>query len=88
VQPNSAAQAAGFQPSDLIVSINGKKIETFTDMQRVVSTSAGQTLDIEVDRGGVRMRLKATPALTELKDNFGNVHRIGVLGITGALVRG
>ena len=84
VQPNSAAQTAGFQPSDLIVSINGKKIETFTDMQRVVSTSAGQTLDIEVDRGGVRMRLKATPALTELKDNFGNVHRIGVLGITGA----
>ena len=84
VQPNSAAQTAGFQPSDLIVSINGKKIDTFTDMQRVVSTSAGQTLDIEIDRGGVRTRLKATPALTELKDNFGNVHRIGVLGITGA----
>ena len=28
-------------------------------------------------------RLKATPKLTEMKDNFGNVHRIGVLGITG-----
>jgi regulator of sigma E protease len=84
VQPSSAAQAAGFKPADLIVSINGKKIETFTDMQRVVSASAGETLDIEVDRGGARLRLKATPALTELKDNFGNVHRIGVLGITGA----
>src|SRR6266513_2839305 len=42
VQPNSAAQAAGFRPTDLIVSINGRKIETFTDMQRVVSASAGQ----------------------------------------------
>ena len=84
VQPSSAAQAAGFKPADLIVSINGKRIETFTDMQRVVSASAGETLDIEVDRGGARLRLKATPALTELKDNFGNVHRIGVLGITGA----
>jgi regulator of sigma E protease len=84
VQPNSAAQAAGFQPGDLIVSINGKKIETFTDMQRLVRTSAGQPLEIEVDRGGARMTLKATPALTEIKDNFGNVHRIGVLGITGA----
>ena len=84
VQANSAAQAAGFQPADLIVSINGKKIETFTDMQRVVSASAGQTLEIDVDRGGARVHLKATPALTELKDNFGNVHRIGVLGITGA----
>jgi regulator of sigma E protease len=84
VQPNSAAQTAGFKPADLIVSINGRRIDTFTDMQRVVSASAGQTLDIEVDRGGERLQMKATPALTELKDNFGNVHRIGVLGITGA----
>src|SRR2546423_6621463 len=84
VQPNSAAQAAGFKPADLIVSINGRRIETFTDMQRVVSASAGETLDIEVDRGGERLHVKATPALTELKDNFGNVHRLGLLGITGA----
>src|SRR3954447_20217593 len=37
VQPNSAAQSAGFKPGDLIVSINARRIETFTDMQRVVS---------------------------------------------------
>jgi regulator of sigma E protease len=84
VQPGSAAAAAGFQPGDLIVSINGRKIETFTDMQRLVSASAGASLEIEVDRGGVRTTLRATPKLTELKDNFGNVHRIGVLGINGA----
>ena len=30
------------------------------------------------------LQIKATPKLTEMKDNFGNVHRIGVLGITGA----
>jgi len=84
VQPNSAAQAAGFQPGDLIVAIDGRRIETFTDMQRLVSASAGQALDLEVERGGARLHVKATPALTELKDNFGNVHRIGVLGITGA----
>jgi regulator of sigma E protease len=84
VQPDSAAQSAGFQQGDLIVSINGKKIETFTDMQRLVSTSAGETLSIEVDRGGARQTLKATPKMTEIKDNFGNVHRMGVLGITGA----
>jgi regulator of sigma E protease len=84
VQANSAAQAAGFKPGDLILTINGRKIETFTDMQRLVSASAGQPLDIEIDRSGVRTPLKATPALTEIKDNFGNVHRIGVLGITGA----
>ena len=84
VQPGSAAAAAGFQPNDLIVTIDGKSIDTFTDMQRVVSVSAGQPLDIDVDRAGARMVIKVTPKLTELKDNFGNVHRIGVLGITGA----
>jgi regulator of sigma E protease len=51
-------------------------------MQQIVSTSAGETLVFEVDRGGVKVTLKATPALKESKDRFGNVHRIGVLGIT------
>ncbi len=31
------------------------------------------------------MDLKATPSLREVKDNFGNVHRIGVLGITRSM---
>ena len=38
VQPGSAAEAAGFQPADLIVAIDGRKIETFSDVQRIVST--------------------------------------------------
>lgn len=85
VQPGSAAAAAGFVAGDVITAINGRPIATFTDMQRVVSTSAGQPLDIAVDRGGMRLVLRATPALREVKDNFGNVHRIGVLGISRAL---
>jgi regulator of sigma E protease len=36
---------------------------------------------VVVDRGGVTVTLKATPQLRELKDNFGNMHRIGVLGL-------
>jgi regulator of sigma E protease len=82
VQPESAAAAAGFQPADLVLTINGRSIESFNDMQRIVSTSAGETLVFEVDRGGSRVTLKAVPALKEIKDRFGNVSRIGVLGIT------
>jgi regulator of sigma E protease len=82
VQPGSAAQAAGFQPGDLVLTINGRAVESFPDMQQIVSTSAGETLAFEVDRGGVRVVLKAVPTLKESKDRFGNVHRIGVLGIT------
>jgi regulator of sigma E protease len=82
VQADSAAAAAGFQPGDLVVAINGGAIGDFADMQRVVSESAGEPLTITVDRKGMQVVLKATPALKEIKDNFGNVHRIGILGIT------
>ena len=88
VQAGSAAQMAGFKPGDLVLSINGEKIESFSDMQRVVSISAGEPLAIEVDRGGVPVTLKAVPQLKEIKDNFGNVHRLGVLGISRSMAPG
>jgi regulator of sigma E protease len=88
VQAGSAAQSAGFQPGDLVVAINDDKIENFADMQRIVSVSAGEPLNVEVERGGVRVTLKAIPELKELKDNFGNVHRLGVLGISRSMQPG
>ena len=88
ILPNSAAQAAGFQPGDLVLSINGSKIESFSDMQRIVSISANEPLAIEVERGGVPVTLKAVPQLKEIKDNFGNVHRLGVLGISRSMAPG
>ncbi|MCC6777044.1 MAG: RIP metalloprotease [Hyphomicrobiales bacterium] len=82
VQAGSAAAAAGFQPGDVVLTIDGRHIESFNDMQRIVSTSAGETLVFGVDRGGVHVTLRAVPALKENKDRFGNVIRIGILGIT------
>jgi regulator of sigma E protease len=81
VQPDSPAAAAGFQPGDMVLSIDGQKIDSFADMQRIVSDSAGDRLNIKVERAGKEVDLKATPELREEKDIFGNVHRIGLLGI-------
>ena len=88
IAPNSAAQAAGFQPGDLVLAINGSAIANFADMQRIVSISAGEPLNVDIERGGVHVTLKATPERKELKDNFGNVHRIGVLGISRSMQPG
>jgi regulator of sigma E protease len=88
IQPGSAAQTAGFQAGDLVLAINGQKIDSFSDMQRIVSISAGETLNVEVERGGVQTTLKAVPQMRELKDNFGNVHRLGVLGISRSMAPG
>ena len=85
VQENSAAAAAGLKTGDIVRSIDGAGIDSFNDMQRIVSTSAGRQLAIVVERGGVRVPLNATPQLREVKDGFGNVHRVGVLGVSRAM---
>src|SRR5690348_8597500 len=88
IQAGSAAEKAGFQSGDVIASINGKTITSFSDMQRIVGISAGEQLTVTVKRDGANVDLKATPELREVKDNFGNVHRLGVLGITRATTAG
>jgi regulator of sigma E protease len=88
VQAGSAAQRAGFQPGDLVVAINGDQIANFNEMQRVVSISAGEPLNVEVERGGAHITLTATPEQRQIKDNFGNVHRLGVLGISRSMAEG
>jgi regulator of sigma E protease len=82
IEANSAAAAAGFQAGDIVTAINGSKIETFSDMQRIVSGRAGERLTFTVKRGEASLELQGTPELREVKDPFGNVQRLGVLGIT------
>jgi regulator of sigma E protease len=88
IQEGSAAATAGFRPGDLVVSIDGDKVGSFSDMQRIVSVSSGEPLKIVVERDGHPLTLTATPQLKELKDNFGNVHRLGVLGVSRSMATG
>ncbi|HXN43344.1 MAG TPA: M50 family metallopeptidase, partial [Xanthobacteraceae bacterium] len=88
VVPDSAAAAAGFKPGDLVVSIDGNPIENFSDMQRIVATSARRPLEFGVERAGKRIELRATPTLTEEKGAFGGVRSIGVLGVKRSLSPG
>jgi regulator of sigma E protease len=73
VEAGSPAATAGFQPGDLVTAIDGRKIDNFVDMQRIVGFSGGHPLTIVVDRGGVPVTLTATP---EMRNNR------GILGVT------
>ena len=75
------AARAGFQAGDVIVGIDGRSINSFQEMQRIVSTSGDQALKFEVERGGLRVSLTATPDRREHEDRFGNKIRVGVIGI-------
>jgi len=84
VEAGSAADKAGFQAGDVVTSIDGKAIGSFSEMQRIVGTHAGEQLSFTIKRGDSSLQIQGTPQLREVKDSFGNVHRLGVLGITRA----
>ena len=88
IEASSAAERAGFQVGDVVLAIDGKKIGSFSDMQRFVSVRAGDTLTFTVKRGDSTLQLKGTPELREVKDPFGNAQRLGILGITRATTPG
>jgi regulator of sigma E protease len=81
VQPDSPASTAGFMPGDRFVSVNGVKVETFADVQRLVSPNAGEALRFVVKRDGKDVALTATPKMTEETDALGNKIKIGVIGV-------
>ena len=88
IEASSAAAKAGFQVGDIVTAIDGKTIGSFSDMQRIVGVRAGDTLNFTIKRGDSTLQLKGTPELREVKDSFGNAHRLGVLGITRATAPG
>jgi len=81
VLPGSAAEQAGIQKGDIIVSVDGSAIEDFSDLQRSVMTRAGDPLVVVLKRGGQPLSLTVVPKLHEEPDNFGGKVRIGLLGV-------
>src|SRR5712672_2526888 len=61
VEAGSAAAAAGFQVDDVVTAIDDKAIGSFSDMQRVVGTRAGEALTFTIKRGESILQLRGTP---------------------------
>jgi regulator of sigma E protease len=76
VMPDSAAQRAGLVDGDLVTAVAGKPVPTWFDFTAVIATSPGKPLVLDIERGGRRLQVHATPdAITE-----GDT-RIGRLGV-------
>lgn len=85
VQPGSAAERAGLAPADRILAIDGRTIRRFEDMQAIVRLRPEQDLSLVIEREGKPLVLLATPDLREVSDRFGNVTRVGLLGVAGGV---
>jgi regulator of sigma E protease len=82
VKAGMPAAAAGFQPGDVITSIDGDPIVGFEDVQRIISGNGDRKLSFGIDRGGQKLTLEVTPKVQEQSDNFGGTFRRGLIGIT------
>jgi len=84
VREGSAAAVAGIEPGDTVRAIGGTSIRRFEQIQQIIAINLGTSVAIMVERGGRTIDLKATPEVVEFKDNFGNSHSKGLLGISSS----
>ena len=81
VAAGSAAQKAGLRAGDRVVTIMGRQIESFTDITPIVSLRPGEMLPYVIERDGKRMVMDIAAGERVEKDRFGNIYRLGQLGI-------
>ena len=81
VSDQSAAQEAGLQTSDKIISINGVDIHSWDEMTSIVRSSADKTLSVTIQRNGDTKNVSITPTSVEGQ----NGSKIGQLGVTRTL---
>jgi regulator of sigma E protease len=81
VLPDSPAAIAGMMPGDRFVSVDGVKVDTFNDVQRLVSGRAGEPIVFVLLRNGNEVTVTATPEVREQTDPLGNVVKVGLIGV-------
>ena len=75
VSAGSPAAAAGLNPGDEILQIDGEPVTTWSEVVRRVRAAPGKTLDFELRRDDERLLLVITPAVVE--DQGVSIGRIG-----------
>ncbi len=77
----SAAEDAGFQSGDKIVSIDGQNIKYFSDLGRIVSSNPERPLSFLIERDGTAHTLVATPKSVKRDGQNTANPPVGVLGV-------
>lgn len=77
----SAADRAGLQPGDRIAALDGRTIETFSDLSFYTAMHPGERVTVEYLRGGAAQKTDAVIGSVVQRDRFGNEAKIGRFGI-------
>ncbi len=77
----SPAEKAGLKKNDIIVSIDGNKVESITEISMFINTSSSSKINITVLRNQEKINFLTEPDIVDSKDAFGNSIKKKIIGI-------
>jgi regulator of sigma E protease len=83
VVTGSPAAAAGIEPGDRIVAIDGTPVEAFEDIIAAIMINPGEPVTVAYVRDGGKRSARLTPDFVEERDRFGNVFKVPRIGLVG-----
>lgn len=86
VQPQSAAMDVGMMAGDVVTSVNGTPVLSFTQLREAVAASDGKALLLEVWRAGETLEIALVPRRMDLPMAEGGFETRWLIGMSGGLV--
>ena len=81
VQKDSPAMAGGLKRNDIILEIDGNKVESIMDVSKFITMSTDEIIDFKVKRSYDELILKVKPNIVPGEDNLGNKLNKRMVGI-------
>ena len=81
VQKDSPAMIGGLKNNDIILEIDGNKVESIMDVSKFITTSTGDVIDFKVERFDQEYLLRIKPNVVLSDDNLGNKVNKRIVGI-------
>jgi regulator of sigma E protease len=82
----SPAAKAGLREGDRLLTLGGRSVDDFADIAEYAMLRPGETIRVTATRAGRPVETTLTIGTVEQRDRFGNVYRIGRVGIGSPLV--
>lgn len=80
----SPAMSAGIQKGDMVVAINGIKVDEWSQVPQLIGASGGQEVSVLIDRQGQEVTVALSPELKQITNIFGEEEKAFIIGIQSA----
>jgi regulator of sigma E protease len=85
ISPRSAAISAGLMIGDLILSVDGRDITAFSELQELVGASNGNEMLLDVWRNGEVLQFTLAAKMVDIPTADGGFEQRALIGISGSM---